>query len=151
MGMAADWGLQESVTGCRPAGRGINLNGIAPLLLFLVLLLLRPFFFSSSALSGSFCASPPVLGLAVLQKKALQKERMLGGSKEYSFALNGAFAALYTFERLLCFRKTSGVVAHISEVACWRLSHSDIGFSTLFNTVSGIFFNLDHIFPCFYV
>lgn len=52
--------LQESVTGCKPAGRGINLNGITPLLLFLLLLLLHllfhlPLFHSLTLLSLLAC------------------------------------------------------------------------------------------------
>ena len=99
-GMAQRPELQESVTGCRPAGRGINLNGITPLLLFLLLLLLHLLFFILRSFSLAACLFLPTsLSLSpwlippVCQ--ALQtREQLLHGSEEHRFALIGDFTGL---------------------------------------------------------
>lgn len=91
MGMAEGLELRESVTGCRPAGRGINLNGIGLLLLSLLLLLLR-LLFSSSTLSASqpfssfLSLSPwltPLFCKALQLERERERERTLHGSKAY--------------------------------------------------------------------
>lgn len=90
--------LYESVTGCRPAGRGINLNGITPLLpvsLFLLHLLFHIPQFQSHGLSLlSACLIP--LFYKVLQERA----RILHGSKELCTA------------NILLFRHLSAAAVH---------------------------------------
>lgn len=101
MGMAEGLGLQESVTGCRPAGRGINLNGISLLLLFLLLLLLR-LLFSSSTLSASqpFSSFPSLLGsLRCFVKHCRRgRERSMAARR----TLNGESTVLRTPECSYC-------------------------------------------------
>lgn len=129
--------LQESVTGCRPAGRGINLNGITPLLLFLLLLLLHLLFFifrSFSLAACLFLPTSPSLPLSPwlippVCRAPQTREQILHGSKEHRFALIGDFTGLLHIRVLFfcinyIFKKTSGVATLTAKVGRWHFSLS---------------------------